>query len=209
VNAVANLTPNAQRILDQLYRMASGSQEAAASLTEIAQAAQVSRTLVAMAIRELKAAQAVQQVKGFGQKAHYLLPDPPLVCTSTQKCTLVRTSTSDELNLISDDDEARAQKRNHIMALLGEFLIDEPNRSRLAEILIPLSDHEQRIREECERTLKEHIWRNPRGVMVRRLEALAAGKQDPLPVFADVMATQPERPRRPARTKPTGYRRAG
>ena len=206
------LTPWAERILDQLYEMANDSQEIVASFTEIAQAAQVSRTLVTVAIRELKAAQVVQQVKGFGVAARYRLlhgpPRAPVEHTRAQKSTLEHTRASDESDLISDDDDGTRQKRERISRLLSEFLVEEPSRSYLAEILIPLSQREADMRAICEKTVRETVWKNKPGVIVRRLKAFASGQQDPLPVFASVLAAPPSLPRpRPIGRKTTTQRR--
>ena len=126
-------------------------------------------------------------------------------CTSVHQCTPVqnpRASESDSDSGSDDDDDALAQKRNRIARLLSEFLIEEPTRSRLLETLVPFSETEMRAI--CERTRRETVWRNPSGVIVKRLSAFALGLQDPLPVFQAVMAAPPTAPSRQQPTRRKG-----
>jgi hypothetical protein len=186
------ITPQSQRVLEALHELAGDTDEARASWAEIAARVGVGRTYVAGALRELKAVGWIEQRKGFGQSAVYQITrtSVPEVRTNTHYSALTRINAPDESDeLIHDADGAPDPK---ILAMLGEFLIEEPTRTQLAVLLKPHIDKEKEIRGICERTLKEHVWRRPRGVMVRRLRAFARGEQDPLPVFKDQFVRQSE-----------------
>ncbi len=202
------LSPLAQRVLDLFHGIAVGAY-ADVTWSQVTRKLKCGRTSLAAAIRELKAASLVEQVNIHGQRARYCIliarqtPDTgdqtTEGCTSAHQSALVRTSTSDDLkNELNDDDEALPEFQK-LKTLFGEFLIEEPIRSRLAHVLLPLVDKTGDIRAVCEKTLKEPVWKNPRGVMVRRLQAMANGLQDPLPVFQTVMATPVTAPARQAR----------
>lgn len=188
----------AQRVLDLFHRIAVDSY-ADVTWSQVTRTLKCGRTSLAAAIRELKAASLVEQVAHHGHTARYCILNAEQTpetgnqetegCTSAHQSALVRTSTSDDLkNDFSDDDDEALPEFKKLQSLLGEFLIEEPTRSRLAEILLPMVNQEPAIRAVCVKTLQEPNWRNPRGVIVRRLEALATGQQDPLPVFASVLA---------------------
>jgi Mn-dependent DtxR family transcriptional regulator len=210
------LTNNAQRVFDLLLAV-SGGDIADTSWTELSGAAHISRNSVAAAIRELKAAGLVEQIGGGGCKSRYRLRRRP---TSPNQSKPVQTGLSDESELISDDDERARQNSQTIidqdalkraLALLDEFCISEPTRTPLAvQIAAHIAaqpDAVTAIRATCERTMRETTWRNPRGVIVQRLRAIAAGQQqDPLPLFAAIIQSSPARPRRQRQS--TGYRRA-
>jgi len=161
----------------------------------------------------LKGAQAIQRVGENGRTVRYKFltrpvepPDAPgdtqtkvneENCTGLDRSRPVQFHASEsdsDSGSDDDDDDALAQKRNRIARLLSEFLIEEPTRSRLLETLVPFSETEMRAI--CERTKHETVWRNPSGVIVKRLSAFALGLQDPLPVFQTVMATPPAAPAR-------------
>jgi hypothetical protein len=67
------LSPQAQRILDVLREMAGDAREIAADYKDIGMAAHCGETSILMAMRELKAAQFLQQIKGFRAKTRYIL----------------------------------------------------------------------------------------------------------------------------------------
>ena len=221
------LSPLAQRVLNLFHGIALGP---CADVTwpQMVSALHCGRTSLAAAIRELKAAALVEQVNIHGQRARYRIqiagqtsdtgdlaeadtPDTAVQLereSGAHQCGLVRTSAdyfpSDLKNELNDDDDEALPEFQKLKTLLGEFLIKEPIRSQLAHALLPLVDKTGDIRAVCEKTLKEPVWKNPRGVMVRRLQAMANGLQDPLPVFQTVMAAPPIAPSRQQTTRRKG-----
>jgi hypothetical protein len=190
------LSPQAQRILDVMREMAGDELELVAAYKDIAPAAHCSESFVAVTLRELKAVQAVQQIKGFGVKARYILcpadsrtAQPPPASpqgapsephSTVQNCTEAYSTapavSAAVINPAAAEDLSPDFER--LKGLLSEFGIGEPVQSELAKELAPKTGCDDDLRQIYATTREE--WQSGKvhrlvGMTIIRLRDYAAG----------------------------------
>lgn len=225
------LSGSASRVYIALQTLAQGQDQLEADYNEICAASVRARATVARALSELISAGWITQQLRYGRKAVYTLHPPMAVVQNTRSSSSVvqkfsssiSRTTGDDLHIsnktaaasaavpISQQEETPDQAFERIKALLSEFMIGEPEKSRLARLLTPKAQESEmrRIYETNREEWERGKVRSLPGMTVIRLRDYAQAIQQGLPGMP-LPAPKPEpKSKKPAgRSRPQTHRQA-